>query len=328
MHWSNPQLFAVACFAPASLLALGASPVPARETTLFRVNQLELRDPHVFAFACFDATAQLNQVAYDSLTQDSDGDGFLDASVVLAFRPLDQSAGCGGMTPSNGLCTAPESSTTCEVDPTSAPSSVAYTNLKVGSCLGALPGTTTGYVPAVTETASPCFLTDEFAFEFTLGGIAIPLQHVRAAGTYVGNPATVINDGLIRGFLSEADADATIIPPMVPLVGGQPVSAVLAGRTGICTAGDDRDFGPDGVTTGWWFYVNFTAEVVPFACDDPTDLDGDCDTDLADFESFHPCPSGPAVGPPECNCVPTDFDANGHSDLNDYAIFQTSFTGP
>jgi hypothetical protein len=48
----------------------------------------------------------------------------------------------------------------------------------------------------------------------------------------------------------------------VPIVGGQPLSSVLPGGAGNCAAGDDRDV-LDAVT-GWWFYLNYPADEVPY----------------------------------------------------------------
>ena len=46
----------------------------------------------------------------------------------------------------------------------------------------------------------------------TLSGIPITLQNAQVAARYVGNPATSMANGLLRGFISEAQANATIIP--------------------------------------------------------------------------------------------------------------------
>ena len=68
-------------------------------------------------------------------------------------------------------------------------------------------------------------------------------------------------DGVIRGFLTEATADATVIPLSLPLVGGKKLSIMLPGGTPTgtknCALHDDRD--TYNGQEGWWFYVNFTA---------------------------------------------------------------------
>lgn len=54
----------------------------------------------------------------------------------------------------------------------------------------------------------------------------------------------------------------------------------------------------------------------------PTDLDGDADTDFADFARFQNC-----LGSLTFECVVADFDADGLIDLADYSRFQSDF-GP
>jgi len=49
--------------------------------------------------------------------------------------------------------------------------------------------------------------------------------------TYSGNPAQTLLNGLLMGFISEADANATILPATLPLIGGKPLSIVLPAAT-------------------------------------------------------------------------------------------------
>jgi len=50
----------------------------------------------------------LNQQIQTSLTTDSDGDGYLDLSLLLIFRPLDQAAaGANRVDVAQGLCPPP-----------------------------------------------------------------------------------------------------------------------------------------------------------------------------------------------------------------------------
>ena len=88
----------------------------------------------------------------------------------------------------------------------------------------------------------------------------MPLFGVRSGG------AVTVADGpigrvMMRGFLRESDADATLLPAGLPLVGGRPVSVLLKGGTGSCATGSDKDV-LDGVT-GWWFYMEQTIASVP-----------------------------------------------------------------
>lgn len=95
----------------------------------------------------------------------------------------------------------------------------------------------------------------------------VSFTNVQIAATYVGSPASNLANGLIRGFISESVANQTIIPSSFPLVGGQAFSILLPGGdppgpSVNCSSHSDKDI-VDGVV-GWWFYWNFTAEVVPY----------------------------------------------------------------
>ena len=72
--------------------------MPAGPPTAFRITELQLRDPHVFA-GTQDLTEQevlgqsVNQTLIPAkLTKDADGDGSLDVSVIALLQPFDPSA--------------------------------------------------------------------------------------------------------------------------------------------------------------------------------------------------------------------------------------------
>ncbi|OIP31443.1 MAG: hypothetical protein AUK47_22470 [Deltaproteobacteria bacterium CG2_30_63_29] len=251
------------------------------ETIVFRPSEMYIRDPHLYLdvliFGCLDMTDQgdplgvsgsLNSLLNDSIQADSNGGGVLDLSLLLLFRPLNQAA----TTPlrfdfGGGTCTAPMATTVCDVNPTLPLQTTTYLNGPASgqtACLGALAGTTSNYSPSVTEATAPCFSSDTVSLKLSLGGIDVPLEDAQVSGTYMGQPATSITNGLLRGFISEASADATILPSNVPIVGGQPLSMLLAGGATSCATGDDRDVGSDGTTVGWWFYLNFDAVEVQY----------------------------------------------------------------
>lgn len=58
----------------------------------------------------------------------------------------------------------------------------------------------------------------------------------------------------------------------------------------------------------------------------PPDLDKDHDVDLADFDLFQPCVSGPAM-PPTSECLDRDFDGDGDADQEDFGILQRCYSG-
>jgi len=251
------------------------------EAVAFRFNDLDVIDPHMFArvIICVDVTNTafgmdgVNPLLQNNITMDGDGDGLLDLSVVESFLPLDQTAGTMTMTdvifPD---CTDPMASTSCTL-PAGAPHTTAMASNMGGSsvCLDEIAGTAS-YSGRNTPTAmggSTCYVANAGTVTFSLGGIPITLEDTFIAGEWFGSPATEIRDGLLRGFLTEARADATIIPAGTTGIGaidGQPVSSLLRGGTGSCSqaapATGDSDM--RGSTRGWYFYLNFDASRVPY----------------------------------------------------------------
>jgi len=233
--------------------------------TAFLMNTLVLRDPHTFVnlIGCNDVTDTVNGQVGAALITDANNDGYLDFAPVVLFSPLNQAG--GGMTPVDllfGNCTAPFASTSCKPSQRARTSSTA-TNQANGVCLGALAGTTRPYLPAVTASAAPCFATGAGTILLPLFGTQVPLTNAQVAATYSGTPATGLAKGVLRGFLSQAEADATVIPSNQPLVGGKPLSALLAGGKNACPIYSDMD--TDNGVPGWWFYFNFTANRVAWS---------------------------------------------------------------
>jgi cysteine-rich repeat protein len=240
--------------------------------TAFRFNTLSLRDPHVFVSVvfCLDVTDtqvagfSVNSAIQKSLQNDNDmpPDGKLDLSPTIVFRPLTQTnAATTALDFYFADCTSPMATTSCAPG-TTAPASVTATVASAGTCLAPFTGTTHPYTPAITKPTGPCFASSATTITLTLAGIPITLHDARIAATYSGSPATNVVNGLLEGFISETDANATILPSSLPLVGGQPLSSILAGGTGSCQSSSDKDV--DNGVTGWWFYLNFTAPKVPW----------------------------------------------------------------
>lgn len=242
----------------------------------FRFADLDLRDPHVFVdfLGCRDVTDNallgfaVNGELQTNIQTDGDNDGLLDLSPTLVFRPLVQTN--AATTPLQlyfADCTAPMSSTMCSPG-TAAPISVTATTSTTMTCLSPIANTTRPYTPAITNATMPCFSTGATTVTFDLSGIPITLQNARIAATYSGTPATQLLNGLLIGFISEADANATIIPASFPLVGGQPLSTLLPGgdppgpNNTNCAGHSDKDT-LNGVS-GWWFYLNFRATRAPW----------------------------------------------------------------
>ena len=237
----------------------------------FRFSDLDLRDPHVFVdatpFGCIDFTDDpipvvefsFNQSLQDQINGDGDGDGFLDLTSLLLFRPLHRQATGERVDFSDGMCLAPIEDTVCVPDPMTAPLETTYDSMVAGTCLDTVPGTTSGYSPGIDTPDTLCFATAAETVPFQLGDLTVELEDVQIAGNFVGAPLVDnLTSGLVRGFLSEAAADALLLPPDLPLVGGEPLSILLPGGTGNCASGDDRDV--HEMIVGWWFYFNYTAD--------------------------------------------------------------------
>ena len=60
----------------------------------------------------------------------------------------------------------------------------------------------------------------------------------------------------------------------------------------------------------------------------PGDFNGDCDVDLEDFASFQTCFTGDGGGPVDPFCTPGDLDTDEDIDSNDWALFADQMTGP
>ncbi len=239
--------------------------------TVFRVNWIALRDPHMYIrplFTCYDCTdnavlgtPSVNSQMNTNISTDEDADGALDLSLVLVFRPLDQTAlYTGPAEAGEAVCTPPMATTVCDVDPGNPLRSTTITNLDSGTCLSPYPATVRPFTPAVANTVAPpvCFTTDLTDIVLIISGTPVVLGHAQFAANYDGNPATTLIAGLIRGFMSEAQAQATMVD--LGALGSRPLSDLL--QPDACGSGDDRDFDLDGTTRGWWFYLNFTAAKV------------------------------------------------------------------
>jgi hypothetical protein len=201
----------------------------------------------------------VNGLISNAIGQDgTDDDPYLDLSALAVFRPLNQAGAGGNMSFAFANCLPPVGSEVCV--PGSTSQDTTYSNQTTGTCLAPVAGTTT---KPVVSTQAPCFVSASISQTFTVGGIEIPLQNVRVAGTYSGNPATALTTGLLVGFLSETAANAIVLPADLPLVGGSHLSALLPGGVGNCSAFSSKDIGPGGVS-GWYFYLQYGANLVTY----------------------------------------------------------------
>ena len=232
----------------------------------YRLTDLDLLDPHVFTElgACNDLTDVQNDSFETDITEDNGPDdtpdGFLDLSGLAVFRPLNQSVDPVTLEVILGAdCTAPIASTSCTRGDAS---SIVATgsNDSASACDVLLADTTNGdYDPAPGPAPAPCFAANAPAGVLEFG--PFQLSEVAGAATYQGDPATGLVNGVLRGFLSEAHADVTTVDTAL---GDMLLSSLLPGGTDNCAEHDDRDSDTGGAS-GWYVYLAFTAEEVPFS---------------------------------------------------------------
>ena len=228
----------------------------------FRITQLAMRDPHLyldgFNNSCNDSSMFADGAIQRPIDHDDNNDGYFDDSQVIVLRPLAQ--GDGAMTPVSvyfgAQCTA--NATTC-MPGTLAPGNDTATSAATGTCLTTLAGTTKPYNPAVTPATGPCFSTGAINMTATIFGTQVPLQQVQVGATYTGSPATGMMNGVIRGFVTEADAEASDISLGIFTA---KLARLLPGGQNNCANFSDMDM--LGTTRGWWIYFNFTATSVPW----------------------------------------------------------------
>lgn len=246
--------------------------------TAYRISDMDLRDPHMYIsfLGCRDVTdSPLFGFSFNGQTQadlqtDSGGDGLLDQSMVFLFDSVDPAGSGGTVLFGDASCTAPFPSTNCGPAPGGNWTVLSTTQQLAGACLSPLAGTLRPYSPSVTTSSPPCFVSAPANVVLSLGGgIPLSLTSAQFAATFVGNPPTQLVNGLLRGFLSEAVANATVLPTSFPLVGGQRLSALWPGGappggSACCAAHSDKDAAPGG-GFGWWMYFNFTATPVPYS---------------------------------------------------------------
>lgn len=237
----------------------------------FRIDDLDLRDPHVSILvgACIDFTDaplaghSLNGDLAALIQTDAGGDDVLDLSIATVFRPLTPQMPSSPVEIHFPACSTPFASTACHGAASSATALTAV-QLGAGTCLGTLPGSTRPYVPAITSATAPCFHTGDADITIPLLGASVPLHYARIGATYVnGQPTT---NGVLRGFLTVADATAIVLgAEPLSFLEGRTLASLFPGGAGNCSPHSDIDM-VAGVN-GWWLYFNFTTREVTWTDD-------------------------------------------------------------
>ncbi len=272
--WAGPIEIFSDGFESRNTLAWSAEQPPLAAPTVHRLTNIDLRDPHAYVefIVCIDITdndlpgvpgSSVNARLATAIASDDDGDGFLDFSSLLAFRPYDPLATAERIDLGSGDCPQPSPPASCDWRMPPVPQTTDYEAFGLGTCLEPVAGTTTGYSPSIVPPVGSCVVSSPTTLYLSLLGAEVPVLSAQVAAERFGEPPTELRDGLWMGFLRESDADAILLPLTIPIVGGLPISILFPGGAGNCAGHDDRDDGPGG-ESGWWLYFNFTAAPVSF----------------------------------------------------------------
>jgi cysteine-rich repeat protein len=217
-------------------------------------------------------------------------DGLLDLSVVNIFRPLGPASATSPFDIVIGAaCTAPMATTSCSLGTGTSVSTIANNMVGGSTCFAPVAadvntraGAPAAYAPTANTVSGPCFVTNETVITIALAGINIPLERARVSATYSGSPPNQLVSGVIVGFLPERAAADILLPATLPSLiankplynflqaGGRPVnntagvSVTSACNIGGGTAEDDADNVTGPAARGFWFFLNFRANVVPW----------------------------------------------------------------
>lgn len=221
-----------------------------RIETAFRIDDLEIVDPHTFIIeeititlifpgtrGCQDFTNQdvgiklpsiagggsiavpaVNRLLSEAVNPDPDT-GDISLSIILIS---DRFSTTGTGIPATAVAANCASTTGgCTVDQI-----LAETTYDNGVCFARLPNTMNPTWGAdLNEPTVNCFQSSNVSIELSFSGITIPLQNTVVAGEWSGSPVNGVTKGVIRGFVSKAAADAVDIAEAVEL--GDEISGTL-----------------------------------------------------------------------------------------------------
>jgi hypothetical protein len=247
-----------------------ATSAPAAPPMSFRITELHLRDPHVFAGTTDITEMQVlgqsvnRTLIPDKLTKDADGDGAIDVSVVALLAPFDPTASAAvtsTLTFVNAACPLNGgASATCKPLAGGKGLETTWTleQRQSGNCLEPMQGTTSSYQPAITVPNGPCFLSAEGNdLTMDLGGIKINVTAARVSATYQAQPPGLVK-GLLAGFVTRAAAEQATLPSGAgPMVGGDSLDMYIRMRD------YDQSASPNG-QDGFWMYLNFVAKPITY----------------------------------------------------------------
>jgi len=240
------------------------TPTGGPRPTAFRINSLDLMDPHIYVsfIGCRDVTdSPLLGFSVNGELQNSIDDYTI--NYITVHRPLNLAVATNPMDLVDGTCTsAAPMPPICDIGPMGLVFPSTAHNMGVGStCFTPDPTRLNSAYSRPNTVTGPCFVSDPVNIVVTISGTPIPLRDAIVTATYSGGvPPNQLVSGVLTGFLTEADARAAILPASLPLVGGDSIWQHLAAARASgssCSTRDDRDTYMG--TTGFWFFLNFTA---------------------------------------------------------------------
>ncbi len=235
-------------------------PPAAAAPSVFRITELQLRDPHLIV-AGLDVTDTMvagmsinRTVIPNQLTMDADRDGAYDLSTLLVVQPFDPRVPMGTLRILDGLC--PTTGAPCTPGDSSLTADWTLVNTEQGACLTPLAGTTGEYRTPITVPRPPCFVTMSGQdLMLTLGGAALSVTQVKVSATYQAEPKQ-LTQGLLTGFVSDDAASRAILPREL----GAPAGGMPIGNF-VRSADKDTALSPSG-QPGFFIYFNFVAKPV------------------------------------------------------------------
>jgi hypothetical protein len=226
--------------------------------TFFRADTLVLLKPTLvhdltgLGFPKLPVTEQAQGIINDALTQDSDADGRVDASLLVRFlRTADPKVSDGDTTIGGGRCVFPLTpAAACgpeQLFPFQSPG-ITYHNGQ--NCM----------LQETSDVApGACFASVRASITMNIPLLGpIPLEDGQVIGSW--QDGAIVN-GRVRGFLSKSVAAVTKLPAdltgyeILNIVPGMPVSNFLPdNEIGKNSRGED----------GWWFVLSYTAKAAKF----------------------------------------------------------------
>ena len=205
--WAGPIEIFSDGFESRNTLAWSTEQPPLAAPAVHRLTDLDLRDPHFYVefIACFDITdndlpgapgSAVNTRFAAAIASDDDGDGFLDSSSLLAFRPYDPLATAERIDLGYGDCPEPSPPVSCDWRRPPVPQTSDYEAFGLGTCLEPVVGTTFGYSPSIVLPVDSCAVSSPTTLYLSLLGAEIPVLAAQVAADRFGEPPTELRDGL------------------------------------------------------------------------------------------------------------------------------------